>query len=59
MIYVIVRDDGKFVTPAGSEKSYSDKLQDAQGYASREAADRDCCPENNRVVSITEIIPVK
>lgn len=39
MSYVLQRnDDGKYVTPAGSDKSYSDKLQNARFYKTREDA---------------------
>jgi hypothetical protein len=58
VIYVIVRDDGKFVAPPGQEKSYSDKLQDAWGFPTREAAQRQVCPGNERIVPITDIIAV-
>lgn len=43
-MYVIVRtDDGKFVTPPGSNRSYTALLQQARTFESREAAARECC----------------
>lgn len=54
--YVIVRTDGKFVTRPGSEQSYSDKLQHARPFETREAAERERCVENERVVSVRDLI---
>lgn len=45
MSYVIKRLDqgGGYVTPPGSQRSYTQKLQDARKYATREDAERECC----------------
>ena len=53
-MYVIRRDDGAYVAPAGSRSSYTRALQDARTFPTREAAERDRCPGNERVLSIHE-----
>lgn len=56
MGYVIRRnEDGKFVARPGSERSYTNKLEDARVYPSRDAARADLCIENEHVVSLESI----
>jgi hypothetical protein len=43
MKYVLKRDDGKFVARPGSEHSYTDKLQRARTFDTRDEAERDRC----------------
>lgn len=50
MKFVIVRDDGQFVTPAGSEHSYTKNLVKARQFDSRAEAERERCQVNERVV---------
>lgn len=57
MGYVIQRTDGKYVTPAGSGHSYTNKLQHARFFLQRSEAEREICPENERVVPLDEILP--
>jgi hypothetical protein len=56
MPFVIVRNDGKFVTPPGSAGSYTVFLQLARTFPTREAAERELCPENERVVPVEECL---
>ena len=52
MRYVILRnEDGKMVSRPGSEHSYTSDPARARVFASREAAERECCG-NERAVSI-------
>jgi len=55
-MYVIVRNDGAFVAPPGRPSSYTNKLQHARTFATREAAERECCPGNERVVEISQVM---
>lgn len=55
-MYVIVRNDGKFVVPPGNNASYSDKLQDAWVFNTRNEAERNRCPENERVESVRSVL---
>jgi len=57
MGYVIQRSDGKYVTPPGSERSYTDRLQNARFFLRAEQAEREVCPDNERVVALDEILP--
>jgi hypothetical protein len=50
--YVIVRDDGVYVSLPGSEHSYTRKLQHARVWSSRESAERERCPGNEHVEAI-------
>lgn len=52
--YVLIRTDGAYVARPGSPASYTTRLQDAQTFATREAAERARCQENERVASVEE-----
>ena len=54
--YVIVRVDGQYVTPPGEEKSYTTRLEDARVFATREAAERERCVENESVVPLAAVL---
>lgn len=56
--WVLMRDDGKFVTTPGSEKSYTSYLQYARTYRTREKALKDCCIENEKPVKVSNILQV-
>lgn len=57
-MYVIKRiEDGKFVAKVGSKSSYTNALQNARKFATREAAEADCCG-NERAVSLAEAMGV-
>ena len=57
-MYVIKRLDqgGGYVTRPGSEQSYSHRLERAQAYTTREAADRNRCPGNEIVVDVEQLL---
>lgn len=46
--------DGKYVARPGSKNSYTKFLQHARVFRTREEAERDRCPENERIVDIAE-----
>lgn len=52
--FVIRRDDGKYVARPGSAHSYTSKLEEARLFATREAAERDCCG-NERIIPLAEV----
>lgn len=58
MKFVIKRTDqgGGYVSRPGSEHSYTNALQKARTYPSREAAERDRCPGNEIILSIDEAV---
>ena len=56
MNYIIMRQDGAFVTPSGSASSYTRDILKARKFATREAAERERCPENESVVSLYAIL---
>lgn len=53
-MYVIQRDDGAFVSRPGSDHSYTRLLQQARTFATRDAAERERCPGNERVLSVEQ-----
>jgi hypothetical protein len=55
-MYVLQRDDGKYVAPPGQEHSYTSKLEQAQTFRTAEEADRNRCPENERVVPVSSLL---
>ena len=48
--------DGFFVTPPGQKRSYARDLMKARTFTTREAADAECCVENERVVYIGDVM---
>ena len=52
-MFVIKRNDGLYVARPGMRSSYTRFLQYARIFASREAAERDVCPGNERIVEVT------
>lgn len=48
-VFVIVRNDGKFVAVPGKERSYTTNLQDARTFPTRDAAFKELCVENERI----------
>ncbi len=55
-LYVIRREDGQYVTRTGSEHSYTRKLEKARTFTTRADAERERCPENERVCSVESLI---
>ena len=56
-MYVIRRvGDGKFVAPSGRPSSYVSGLQDARTFRTKEAAERECCNENESVWDVEEVL---
>lgn len=53
--YVIIRDDGKYVTPPGQEHSYTDKLQFAYLFRDLEEAERAKCG-NERILPLGDAV---
>lgn len=53
-MYVIIRTDqgGGYVSEPGSTGSYTHNLRRARVFSTREAAERECCPGNERPVTI-------
>ena len=54
-MYVIQREDGRFVTRPGSRHSYTAYLQNARVWSTREAAEAERC-ENESVLSIESVL---
>ena len=55
-MFVIRRNDGAFVAPSGSRGSYTLALQHARTFATREAAERELCPDNENIVPVDSIM---
>ncbi len=56
-MYVIRRnEDGKFVATPGSKSSYTQFLQKARTFSTREAAAADCCG-NEYAVAVADCMP--
>lgn len=56
MMFVLRRDDGKYVAKPGSEHSYTWKLENAQIFRTHEEADKDRCVENETVVRVADLL---
>ena len=49
-MYVIINlDTDKYAAPLGSQRSYTDKLQHARTFPTRDAAEKECC-SNERAI---------
>lgn len=58
-MFVLRRDDGKYVAPSGSEHSYVDRLEEAQVYRTREEAEDERCVENETIVALSDLLRPK
>lgn len=60
MKYVLVRiSDGAFVADMRhSVSSYTRDLVRARIYGTKAAAMRDCCPENERIVAVDDLLKI-
>lgn len=54
-MYVIKRDDGKYVAQAGSKNSYTSSLENARTFATKEQAEQDKCG-NEYIVSVYDLL---
>jgi hypothetical protein len=56
-MYVIKRTDqgGGYLQPSGSRKSFG-RLATAQTFFTREDAARECCPDNERPIALSDIM---
>lgn len=57
-MYVIKRTDqgGGYVNRPGSANTYTESLEQAQKYATREEADANRCPDNEIVIDVHELL---
>jgi hypothetical protein len=59
MLFVLQRnEDGKFVAPAGAQRSYVKSLQDARAFTTREAAEQERCG-NESIVVVRDVMGVR
>lgn len=56
MRYVIRKSDGMFVAPPGQRGSYTPLLQKAWTFYTRETAEANRCPGNERVLSVDQVM---
>lgn len=55
-MYLIKRmTDGKFVAPRGAKHSYTTRIDLARVYQTKEEADADRCPENERIIEVPRL----
>jgi hypothetical protein len=52
MIWLLKRNDGAYVAPAGSWHSYTRDIREARKFASLAEAERERCPENESIVAL-------
>lgn len=59
MLYILQRTDqgGGYVALPGSRASYTHRLEEARTWNTREEANRERCPGNEVVRSVTELLP--
>lgn len=55
-MFVLVRDDGKYVAPPGQQHSYTKRLEEAQIFSTRDKADAQRCVENEQVVPVESLL---
>lgn len=54
-MYLIKRNDGKYVSWPGSEHSYTRRIDLARVYPTRKEAEQDLCIENEQIISIPQV----
>ena len=55
-MFVIMRNDGKYVAASGSEPAYTSKLQNAWVYPTRENALQHLCPDNEQILAVSSVL---
>ena len=56
-MYVIWNStERKYVSKYGRKSSFTDKLQYARVFPNKESAEKECCPGNERVIALSEIM---
>jgi hypothetical protein len=55
-MYVLMRTDGAFVAREGSQSSYTKDLRKARRFPTKEAAERDRCVENERILTMDQAL---
>lgn len=50
----VIKKGARYVAPAGSARSYTTRLERARIFATREAAEAERCPENERIETVAE-----
>ncbi len=56
MPYVLIHNEtGKYVAPGGRESSYTERLEEAEVYATLEAAERNRCIQSEHAVSLNHL----
>lgn len=56
-MYVIRNNDtGKFVARSGSESSYTNAIQNARVFSTKESAQRHLCVDNETVVPVSSVL---
>ena len=55
-MYVLVRNDGKYVARPGSARSYTGRLEEARTFSTSDKANADRCVENERVVPLDSLL---
>ena len=53
-MYILQRDDGAYVAQRGSPHSYTRKLELAEIFPTLDAAQRNQCVENERIIALGE-----
>ena len=54
-MFLIIRDDGKYVSMAGSEHSYTSKFENARLFSKEGDADREKC-SNETIVPLANVL---
>ena len=55
-MYLLQRTDGLYVAKRGAPHSYTRKMEQAEVFPTRDAAERNRCVENERIVAVSELI---
>mgnify|MGYP001574646907 CR=1 FL=1 len=55
-MYVIKRLDGKYLSKMGNKYSYTDFLENARIFLTKEKAEENCCVETERVIPVDWIL---
>ena len=56
MFVIVNTETHKYVARRGSGNSYTTKLEQAETFRTREAADKDRCPGNEVVVDVNDLL---
>jgi hypothetical protein len=56
MFVLVHNETGKYVAEPGQDKSYTQRLEEAQTFSTREEAERNRCDQSERIAAVDSLL---